>query len=71
MYPHKTVDQLKAPPYSEISQEGLNQDRATKKVYCQYCKYTIQTNLYGAKCGQCQSFLISIVPSHFNNGELA
>jgi hypothetical protein len=63
------MEQLKAPPYSDFSQQGLRDDKQMK-VYCQYCKYSIITNLHGAKCGQCKSFLISYLPSHFDNGQL-
>lgn len=66
-YPDK---EPKEPPYSEISQDGLNTDKK-RKVYCQYCKYSIMTNLFAVKCGQCQSFLLEYVKSHFNNERLA
>ncbi len=60
VYPIKTEDQLLGKPYTEFSMEGLNVDRTKRMVYCQYCKYSIEVILYGAKCGQCRSFLINI-----------
>lgn len=61
-YPSKVP---KAPPFSEVDANYTPRMRA---VFCQYCKYTIETNLYGAKCGQCKSFLIEYCKSHFPNG---
>lgn len=69
MYPKKTVDQLKAPPYSEVNQDGLNKERANRLVYCQYCKYSLETNIYGVRCGQCKSFMITYLG--MNNVQLA
>lgn len=57
-YPFKISDQLKEKPYSEI-----DQDKYTPKeriVYCQNCRYSININGYGMKCGQCKSFLIEM-----------
>lgn len=62
IYPFKTIDQLKAPPYTELPDTSQILLRETRRiVYCQYCKYSVETILYGAKCGQCHSFLISNV----------
>jgi hypothetical protein len=61
-YPYKSHEQLKAPPYSDFDMAGLNIERASAKVYCQYCKYTTTVSIYGSKCGQCHSFLITILP---------
>jgi Zn finger protein HypA/HybF involved in hydrogenase expression len=61
----------KEPPFSEIPQDSLNMERSSRKVYCQYCKYSIEIKLYGAKCGQCKSYLIDYLTSHFTDGKLA
>lgn len=64
-YPDKEPKEL---PFTEMSQNGLNQKN--RKVFCQYCKYSIVTNLFGAQCGQCKSFLIEYVKSNFNDERL-
>jgi len=69
IYPFKTIEQLKAAPFTELEMAHFNPKK--RKVFCQYCKYAIETNLYGAKCGQCRSFLIEFVKSHFSDGKLA
>lgn len=66
IYPSKTNEQLKKVPFSDVAQTG-NVDRLKRNVYCQYCKYTISTELMGARCGQCKSYLIDFVKSHFND----
>lgn len=70
LYPLKESVDLKAQPYSEIEIDKFNVERAKRIVYCQYCKYSVETRLYAVKCGQCRSFLIEYVLSHFNNGQL-
>ena len=50
-------------PYSEYSLEGLNTDKMMRNVYCEYCKYTIETNLRIPKCGICSSPLINLLKS--------
>lgn len=41
-------------------------------VYCQYCKYYIQTDLANAKCKKCDSNLIVLLPRmNHNNEQLA
>lgn len=57
-------------PYTTQSLVGVNLQSMERKVYCEHCKYYIQTNLPGAKCGICHSNLINVVKSHFTN-ELA
>lgn len=55
--PNKTPEQ---PPYTENTNPSNLKPRA---VYCEHCKYTIITDLPGAKCGVCRMNLITIVRS--------
>lgn len=64
------TEQREGEPYTNQSLEGINLQAMKRTVYCEHCKYRIQTNLPGAKCGICHSNLINVVKSHFNN-ELA
>ena len=55
--PNKTPNN---PPYSEHPNPATT-NIAPRAVYCEQCKYTIITNLPGAKCGDCRMNLITIV----------
>lgn len=41
-------------------------------VYCQYCKFYIETNLADAQCGKCNSNMIELLPRMtYTNEQLA
>lgn len=60
-----TADEI----YSPIEQRY---NLAPTFVYCQYCKYYIQTDLANAKCKKCDSNLIVLLPRMtYTNEQLA
>lgn len=43
--------------YTNIDQSGLNMK--SRRIYCQYCKFYIESNLAGAQCKKCNSNMIN------------
>lgn len=48
-------------PYTNNEGEHCMKPRL---VYCKNCKYTVVTDMPGAKCGECKKFLITMLSRH-------
>lgn len=52
IFPFKDIE-----PFSD-STHPMNMKSRT--VYCKYCRYSVNTDLPGPRCGKCKAYLINV-----------